>query len=111
MHAQEHFEDLQLSPNLHDDSGSSPAVDTVILPHTNEPASHLHSKTCESFDADEEIAKLISYFVNQGPRCAAQPSTARNSSVDTAAVALPPAVKFSRASRKAAAKPLGKDLN
>jgi hypothetical protein len=95
------IENLQLFSKHHDNSYSLATEDT-ILQHKLE--SSQSNKACKSMDADEEISILISYFENRRPLHAAQSGAEGRLSVDTPAIALAPPLRYSRASKKAAAK-------
>ena len=111
MHAplqvQELFEDLQLSPSHHrdEDSDASASADSVLQRKLENFDGRRDSEACNTIDADEEMAKLISYFENQGSQRATQASATKQLSMNATVVALPPAVRYNRASRKAVPKP------
>ncbi len=101
MHAQQPpFEDLQLSAAHHDDRDAAPTAGSLLL-HMRESASQRHSR--EPINADVEIAKLVTFFVKHSTRHAAQNSAVGPMSANALAVALPPPVRYCRASRKAVA--------
>ncbi len=100
--AQELFEDLQLSSALHEDGDSSISADRIL---EQKLESVSHRRISESISVEEEITKLISFFVNQRPQQKVQNNVIRVSSANATAAILPPPVKYSRASRKAVAKP------
>ena len=101
--AQELFEDLHLSSFPFDVSESS-AIVASFPQHKLESKDSRCSSASEPIDEDEEIAKLISFFVNRKPQHAAQASASRPLSTNATAVALAPPVRFIRASRQAVAK-------
>jgi hypothetical protein len=102
---QELFEDLHLSPSNQDESDSSISADCIVQHRPEAQDMSRCNACCKPFDADEQLAKLISYFVNRGPQQAAKISVTRVLTTDTPATALPPPVRYARASRKAVAKP------
>jgi hypothetical protein len=101
MQAQQIFEDLAFSHPHESDSSIS---EDIILQHktTAQYFGHFDSSDAfrETIDADEEIAKLIYFFVNRESQVAAQARTKRYSSVNEPALPLPPAIRFRRANRK-----------
>jgi hypothetical protein len=104
-YAQELFDEFLINPSIHqDDFDSSNTVKITEMQHKLEPTSHRRSSESEhSINVDEEIAMLISIYT-QAPRHAAQARTGGLPAVNDPIVTLPPAVRFSRASRKTAAK-------
>jgi hypothetical protein len=104
LQVQELFEDLQLPASHHCDDDSENSADRILQRKLELVCSR---RSSEALEADQEITKLISYFVNRGSQLADQASiTGREMANLRAPAALPPAVRFSRASRKAIAKPL-----
>jgi hypothetical protein len=103
--AQELFDEFLLQPSIHQDDIDSPnTVKITEMQHKFEPISHRRSSESDhSINVDEEIAMLISIYT-QAPRRAAQARTGGPPAVIDPIVALPPAVRFCRASRKTAAK-------
>ena len=106
--AQEIFDNLHpFSPAQNDVDTDSISAD-IILQHKLESASHRCSsdKCREAFDKDEELAKLITFFANQGFQHAQKTSIKVNLSANALSVDLPPPVRYSRRSRKAVTKQL-----
>ncbi len=102
--AQELFEDLQLSC-VHQSEYEPLSTSDSFLMNKLESASHRRSsEASELIDVDAEIAKLISFFAMEGRQQASHHVAVEDVSVNGSAGALPPPVRFSRASRKARAK-------
>ncbi len=108
--AQELFENLHLSASHVEswdismvDVSESSAIVANIPQHKLESKDSRCSRAYEPIDEDEEIAKLISFFVNREPQHAARVSVAKPLSTKVATVALAPAVRYIRA-KKAVAK-------
>jgi hypothetical protein len=108
MQLQELFENLQLNSSSQQDNIESSISADNIVQHKIESPSHqrssLGNEAYESILEDEEIAKLITYFVNRGSQQTTQPSTTECLLANAPSVALPPAVRFCRANRKAVLK-------
>jgi hypothetical protein len=105
--AQELFEDLQLSSAHHSEyeSTSAPTTSDSFLLNKLESASHRRRNDASvPIDVDAEIAKLISLFAIQGRQYAFSQVMVEDVSVKGTAGALPPPVRYSRASRRAVAK-------
>jgi hypothetical protein len=103
--AQELFDDLQLSSSAHHDDDESCSTADEIMQSKLGSENHRREACCEQFDANKEIGKLISFFVIRKSQHASQARQARSISTNMPFVALPPPIKYSRASRKASSKP------
>jgi hypothetical protein len=103
LQVQELFDDLQLSPAHHrdEDGDSSTSEDSALQRKLEKFRNSRNSQACDSIDKEDEIAKLISYFMDRGSHHTAPASTMRQSSTNAPALVLPPAVRFQRKSRKA----------
>ena len=103
--AQELFEDLQLSSSNHKDSVCSATMDCFLQDKLESSSNRRSSEACEErLDEDEEIAKLISLFVNRIPQPATSASVVGQLFINAPVGALPPPVRYSKASRKPVAK-------
>jgi hypothetical protein len=98
---QELFEVLHVSSSPHD-SGESSAPPNIMRKDAADTFSHRRRSKdwSESLNADEEIEKLMKYFVIRESQHSAQARTKRILHPNILAAALPPPVRFNRASRK-----------